>query len=93
MYVEVEAGRALAQAALSAEYGGARPPLDQALAAKIFCSQAALKVAGDAVELLGARGLAEGALIEKLFRDARTTTAEQGTNEVLALTGARLLLG
>jgi alkylation response protein AidB-like acyl-CoA dehydrogenase len=92
MYVEVEAGRALAQAALSAEYGGARPSLGRALAAKVFCSEAALKVAGDAVELFGARGLAEGAFIEKLFRDARATTAEQGTNEVLALTGARLLL-
>jgi alkylation response protein AidB-like acyl-CoA dehydrogenase len=93
MYVEVEAGRALAQAALNAEYDGARAPLGQALAAKIFCSQAALRVAGDAMELFGVRGLAEGALIGKLFRDARTTTAEQGTNEVLALTGARLLLG
>jgi alkylation response protein AidB-like acyl-CoA dehydrogenase len=85
--------RALALAALSAEYGGARTRLTQALAAKIFCSEAAMKVAGDAVDLMGARGLAEGALIEKLFRDARTTTAEQGTNQVLALAGARVLLG
>jgi alkylation response protein AidB-like acyl-CoA dehydrogenase len=93
MYVEVEAGRALAQAALSADYDGARPPLEQALAAKVFCSQAALKVTGDAVELFGARGLAQGTLIEKLFRDGRATSAEQGSNEVLALTGAGLLLG
>ncbi len=93
MYVEVEASRALAQAALSAEYGGARLPLEQALAAKVFCSQAAIKVTSDAVELFGARGLAQGTLIEKLFRDGRTTSAEQGTNEVLALTGARRLLG
>jgi alkylation response protein AidB-like acyl-CoA dehydrogenase len=92
MYVDVEASRALALAALSTEYGGARPPLTQALAAKIFCSQTAMKVAGDAVELFGARGLAEGALVEKLFRDARTTIVEQGTNQVLGLAGARLLL-
>jgi alkylation response protein AidB-like acyl-CoA dehydrogenase len=45
------------------------------------------------MELLGVEGLAEGALIGKLFRDAPTTTAGQETNEVLALTGARLLLG
>jgi alkylation response protein AidB-like acyl-CoA dehydrogenase len=83
----------LAQAALSADHGGARPPLEQALAAKVFCSQAALKVTGDAVELFGVRGLAQGTLIEKLFRDSRTTSAQQGSNEVLALTGARLLLG
>jgi alkylation response protein AidB-like acyl-CoA dehydrogenase len=92
MYVEVEASRALATVALSSQYGGARPPLEQALAAKIFCSQAALKVAGDAVEMLGARGLAQGSLVEKLFRDARTASAEQGPNELLALTGARRLL-
>lgn len=91
MYVEVAAGQALAQAALTAQYG-ARPQLPQALAAKIFCSQVALKVARNAVELFGARGLAQGTLIEKLFCDARTTSAEQGTNEVLGLTGARLLL-
>jgi alkylation response protein AidB-like acyl-CoA dehydrogenase len=79
---------------LSSQDGDARPPLEQALAAaKIFCSQAALKVAGDAVEMLGARGLAQGSLVEKLFRDARTTSAEQGTNEVSALTGERRLLG
>jgi alkylation response protein AidB-like acyl-CoA dehydrogenase len=77
----------------SSEYGGTQPRLEQALAAKIFCSQAALKVAGDAVEMLGARGLAQGSLVEKLFRDARTASAEQGPNELLALTGARRLLG
>lgn len=92
MYINVEASRALALAALNTEYSGARPPLNQALAAKIFCSQAAMKVAGDAVELFGARGLAEGALVEKLFHDARTTIVEQGTNQVLGLAGARLLL-
>ena len=92
MYVEVEASRYLARAALGTE-ARARPPLEQALAAKVFCSQTAVKVAGDAVELCGAHGLTEGAFIEKLFRDARTTTAEQGTNDALALTGARLLLG
>ena len=93
MYVEVEASRALARAALSSEYGDPRAPVQQALAAKIFCSQAALKVAGDVVEILGARGLVQGSLVEKLFRDTRTTSAQQGTNEVLALTGARRLLG
>jgi len=93
MYVEVEASRALATVALSSEVGGTQPRLEQALAAKIFCSQAALKVAGDAVEMLGARGLAQGSLVEKLFRDARMASVEQGPNEVLALTGARRLLG
>lgn len=92
MYVEVEASRALARAALSSEYGDPRA-VQQALAAKIFHSQAALKVPGDAVEMLGAKGLAQGSLVDKLFRDARTTSAQQGTNEVLALTGARRLLG
>jgi alkylation response protein AidB-like acyl-CoA dehydrogenase len=93
MYVEVEASRALATVALSSEVGGTQPRLEQALAAKIFCSQAALRVAGDAVEMLGARGLAQGSLVEKLFRDSRTASAEQGTNELLALTGAGRLLG
>ena len=92
MYVEVEASRALSQAALCADYDVAKSPLGSALAAKIFCSEAALRVAGDAVELMGARGLTEDAFIWKLFRDARATTAEQGTNETLALTAARLLL-
>lgn len=91
MYVAVEASRALAKIVLAAEHN-AWFSLSQALAAKIFSSQAALKVAGDAVELLGARGLVQGSLVEKLFRDARTTTAEHGSNDILALTGARLML-
>lgn len=45
------------------------------------------------MELLDVEGLAEGALIGKLFRDARTTRAGRESNGVLALTGARLLLG
>jgi alkylation response protein AidB-like acyl-CoA dehydrogenase len=92
MYVAVEASRALARVALSAQYGGAQSSLEQALAAKIFRSQTALKVAGDAAEMLGARGLAQGSLVEKLFRDARTASAEQGPNPLLALTGVRRLL-
>ena len=40
----------------------------------------------------GAQGLGRDALIEKLFRDARSLLIEDGTLEVLALDAARDLI-
>ncbi|HEU4759038.1 MAG TPA: acyl-CoA dehydrogenase family protein [Dehalococcoidia bacterium] len=40
----------------------------------------------------GGYGLARGMLIEKLFRDARASMIEDGTNEVLSLAGARRVI-
>jgi alkylation response protein AidB-like acyl-CoA dehydrogenase len=49
-------------------------------------------VANDALQIFGGNGLSREYPIEKLFRDARASLIEDGTNEVLSLAGARHIL-
>ncbi|SRR5579885_798639 len=92
MFTEVEACRALSRAALIHNLEAATPSLEAAIAAKSYCTRTAFRIADTAMQLFGADGFTAGNLIEKLFRDARLSTVEQGTNEVLALAGARRIL-
>ncbi|MEE8386067.1 MAG: acyl-CoA dehydrogenase family protein, partial [Dehalococcoidia bacterium] len=62
------------------------------IAAKVYCTQAAFEVASDALQLHGGYGLTKDMLVEKLFRDARASMIEDGTNEVLSLAGARKVI-
>jgi alkylation response protein AidB-like acyl-CoA dehydrogenase len=92
MFTKVETARAVSRAA-SIYNAGAEPPQPQySMASKVYCTEAALAVAGDAVQLYGGYGLCKDTLVEKLFRDARASLMEIGTNEVLSLTAARLIL-
>lgn len=92
MFSKIEAARALSRATMIYNHASQAPSLENAIAAKTFCTQAALEVANDAVELCGAAGLGKQSLVEKLFRDVRMALIENGTNEVLSLIGARQLL-
>jgi alkylation response protein AidB-like acyl-CoA dehydrogenase len=66
--------------------------LQHAIAAKTFCTQASFEVASDALQIFGGNGLSKEYPIEKLFRDARASLIEDGTNDVLSLAGARHIL-
>jgi alkylation response protein AidB-like acyl-CoA dehydrogenase len=44
------------------------------------------------VQVHGGYGLAKEMLVEKLFRDARASMIEDGTNEVLSLAAARKII-
>jgi alkylation response protein AidB-like acyl-CoA dehydrogenase len=92
MFTEVEACRALSRATLIYNCQSSSPSLESAIAAKTYCSRAAFQVADQAMGLFGADGFSSGNLIEKLLRDTRVSLAEQGSNEVLGLAGARQLL-
>jgi alkylation response protein AidB-like acyl-CoA dehydrogenase len=92
MFIRVEAARQLSRAALSYNSQTMPPALQYSVASKVFCTQAAFTVASDALQLHGGMGLAKGMLIEKLFRDARASMIEDGTNEVLSLSAARRLI-
>jgi alkylation response protein AidB-like acyl-CoA dehydrogenase len=60
-------------------------------AAKNFGTQTALEVTSDAIQILGSNGLTREYLTEKLFRDARTTTICDGSNDILSITGGHLV--
>jgi alkylation response protein AidB-like acyl-CoA dehydrogenase len=92
MFTKVEASRALSRAALQYNSTTMPPAPRYSIAAKVFGTQAAFEVSSDALQLHGGYGLAKGMLIEKLFRDARASLIEDGTNEVLSLAGARRVI-
>lgn len=92
MFVKVEAARSLSRAATVYNASTLPPAPEYSVAAKLFCTTAAFEVASDALQLHGGMGLAKGMLIEKLFRDARASLIEDGSNDVLALAGARRVL-
>jgi alkylation response protein AidB-like acyl-CoA dehydrogenase len=92
MFTKVEAARALSRAIMIYNHGSSTPSLENAIAAKTFCTQAAFETASDAVQLLGANGLSKECLVEKLFRDARVSLIEDGSNDVLSLTAMRQIL-
>jgi alkylation response protein AidB-like acyl-CoA dehydrogenase len=58
------------------------------IASKIACTETSFRVASDAMQILGEDGLSPEYPIEKMFRDARASMIEDGTNETLALAAA-----
>ena len=92
MFTKVQTARHLSRAAFVYNENRAEPALEHAVAAKVYCTQAAYEVCDTAVQLFGGRGLAKGYLVEKLYRDARASLIEDGSNDVLSLMGARAIL-
>ena len=92
MFTKVEAARLLSRAAITYNTDAPVPALEYAIAAKTFCTQVAFEVASDAIQIFGGSGLSREYPVEKIFRDARASLVEDGTNEVLSLVGARLVL-
>jgi len=92
MFSEVEACRALSRATLVYNWESALPSLENAIAAKTYCTRTAFQVADQAMQLFGADGFTPGNLIEKLFRDTRVSTIQQGANEVLGLAAVQRIL-
>jgi hypothetical protein len=88
MTTHIEAARLLTyKAALTTP-----PDLALSSMAKVFASDVAVKVATDAVQLMGAYGTTIKSGAEKYFRDAKMTQIFEGTNEIcrLAITSPML---
>ena len=81
MMTNIEAARLLTWQAATTE------PPDLALSsmAKVFASDMAVKVATDAVQLMGAYGTTLKSGADKYFRDAKMTQILEGTNEICRL--------
>ena len=92
MFVKVEAARQLSRAAVLYNHGAFPPGTQYSIASKVFCTQTAFEVASDAVQLHGGYGLTKEMLVEKLFRDARASMIEDGSNDILSLTAAKKIL-
>ena len=83
MAIQVEAARALTYAVAKTIDSGAKNFTEESAMAKVFASDAAMKVTTEAVQILGGAGYMRDYPVEKMMRDAKITQIYEGTNEVL----------
>jgi butyryl-CoA dehydrogenase len=83
MAIQVEAARALVYAAARYVDSGARNVTEESAAAKVFASDAAVKVTIDAVQICGGSGYMRDYPVEKMMRDAKILQIYEGTNQIL----------
>ncbi|MFE3327089.1 acyl-CoA dehydrogenase family protein [Streptomyces sp. NPDC059176] len=92
MATKIEAGRALYLAAARLRDAG-RPFSAQAAMAKLFCTDAAMQVTTDAVQVLGGYGYTADFPVERLMREAKVLQIVEGTNQIQRMVIARHLAG
>jgi alkylation response protein AidB-like acyl-CoA dehydrogenase len=73
--------------------GSAFPDPMLAAQAKIFASEAAIKIVNDSLQFFGARGYGRGLPLERMARDVRMFTIGGGTAQVLRTLVASKMLG
>ncbi|MET9884047.1 acyl-CoA dehydrogenase family protein [Streptomyces sp. NPDC006430] len=92
MGTKIEAGRALYLAAARLRDAG-KPFSRQAAMAKLFCTDAAMAVTTDAVQVLGGYGYTADFPVERLMREAKVLQIVEGTNQIQRMVIARHLAG
>ncbi|MEV6794273.1 acyl-CoA dehydrogenase family protein [Streptomyces sp. NPDC051320] len=92
MATQIEAGRALYLAAARLRDAG-RPFSRQAAMAKLFCTDAAMRVTTDAVQVLGGYGYTVDFPVERFMREAKVLQIVEGTNQIQRMVIARHLAG
>jgi alkylation response protein AidB-like acyl-CoA dehydrogenase len=92
MATRIEAGRALYLAAAGLRDAG-RPFTKQAAMAKLFCTDTAMQVTTDAVQLLGGYGYTADFPVERYLREAKVLQIVEGTNQIQRVVVARQLVG
>lgn len=92
MATRVESGRALYLAAARLRDAG-RPFVREAAMAKLHCTDAAMQVTTDAVQVLGGYGYTADFPVERYLREAKVLQIVEGTNQIQRMVIARQLLG
>ncbi|AEW97758.1 MULTISPECIES: acyl-CoA dehydrogenase family protein [Streptomycetaceae] len=92
MATAIEAGRALYLAAARLRDAG-EPFAKQAAMAKLFCTDTAMRVTTDAVQLLGGYGYTTDFPAERYMREAKVLQIVEGTNQIQRMVIARQLMG
>ncbi|MEV3871867.1 acyl-CoA dehydrogenase family protein [Streptomyces sp. NPDC002454] len=92
MATQVAAGRALYLAAARLRDAG-RPFGKEAAMAKLLCTDTAMKVTTDAVQVLGGYGYTTDFPVERYMREAKALQIVEGTNQIQRMVIARHLVG
>ena len=87
MATKVAASRSLLQ------WAAGEASTQGAAMAKLFCSESAMAVTTEAVQIYGGYGYMRDYPVEKLMRDAKATEIYEGTNEIQRVVIARELYG
>jgi acyl-CoA dehydrogenase len=82
MAVRIDASALLVyRAAWTRDATGRRTTRESAMA-KLHATESAQRVIDDAIQLLGARGVRKGAILERLYREIRALRIYEGTSEI-----------
>ena len=82
MAVRIDASALLVyRAAWTRDTIGRRSTRESAMA-KLHATESAQRVIDDAIQLLGARGVRKGAVVERLYREVRALRIYEGTSEI-----------
>ncbi|MEU9342377.1 acyl-CoA dehydrogenase family protein [Streptomyces sp. NPDC048278] len=92
MATQIEAGRALYLAAARLRDAG-RPFAKQAAMAKLHCTDTAMRVTTDAVQILGGYGYTADFPVERYMREAKVLQIVEGTNQIQRMVIARHVAG
>ena len=92
MHVAIEAARLLTYKAAAVKSSGARFTLDAATA-KLFASEACMKITTQAVQLHGGYGYTKDYPVERMMRDAKITEIYEGTSEIQRVVISGNILG
>ena len=85
MAVAIDTSALLVYRAAWTRDSGADRITREAAMAKLHATESAQKVIDDAVQLLGARGVVRGEVVERLYREIRALRIYEGTSEILQL--------
>ena len=91
MAVDIDAARLLNYRAAWMLDHGQRVTRESSMA-KLFASEAAVRIAGEAVQIHGGYGFIKDYPVEKFYRDVKLCTIGEGTSEIQRLVIARQLL-
>ncbi len=91
MAVDVDAARMLTYRSAHAKDSGRKYKLEAAMA-KLYASEAALRVTSKAIQVHGGYGYIKEYPVERMYRDAKLCTIGEGTSEIQRLVIARELL-
>jgi len=91
MAAEIDAARLLTLRAAARKDLGRRVTKESAIA-KLYASEAAVRVCDQAVQVLGGYGFIKEYRVEKFYRDVKLCTIGEGTSEIQRLVIARQLL-
>ena len=92
MATEIEASELLIYNAADKKNRGERMTLEGAMA-KYYSSEVAVKVANDAVQVLGGYGYTKDFPVERFYRDAKLCTIGEGTSEIQKLVISKQIIG